>query len=116
MKREAFKVWRSQPEEKPVPQMTAEERAAQQEQAARVQQELEERMRADVERSTHVVTKEELLAQEEDHIQAQEFALAEPRYIQNSDSAQRLWVQLNGRACTKENLQSAFNELVAVNG
>jgi hypothetical protein len=115
MKREAFKVW-SNPEEKQVPQITAEERAAQQEQAARVQRELEERMRADVERSTHVVTKEELLQQEADHIEAQEFALGEPRYDANSDSASRLWRQLNGRPCTKENLHAAFEELVAVNG
>jgi hypothetical protein len=117
MKREAFKPWRSQPEEEPpVPQISAEEREAQQEAAARVQRELEERMRAEVERSTHVPTREELLQQEQDHVQTQEFILGEPRYFQSPDSAQRLWTQLNGRPCTKENLLLAFNELVAVNG
>lgn len=99
-----------------MPQITAEERAAQQEQAIRVQQELEARMRADVERSTHVPTTDELLQKEQDHIECQEFALGEPRYDANPDSASRLWTQLNGRRCTKENLHAAFEELVAVSG
>ena len=94
-----------------------EQQAAQQaewDRHAALMKEIKERQRADLARANP--TKEELLADEANHIAAQEFGLGEPRYLASPDSAQRLWTQLNGRPCTKENLHAAFNELVAVNG
>jgi hypothetical protein len=112
--KEQFEIWRETPEEKAVPTLTPEEQQKEWDKVAALKKEIEERQRADLARANP--TKEELLQQEEHHIAAQEFGLAEPRYLANPDSAQRLWTQLNGRPCTKENLQSAFNELVSVNG
>jgi hypothetical protein len=116
MKRTQFEVWQEKPEETPVPTLTPEEQQAEWDKVAALKKEIQERQRADLARANHKPTKEELLQEEENHIAAQEFGLGEPRYAANPDSAQRLWTQLNGRPCTKENLQAAFNELVAVNG